>query len=250
VKTIFATVWVMAMQLIAPSSFAAEITVSAAASLSDAFQAIGKAFEQSRPGTTVAFNFGASGQLLQQVFAGAPVDVLATADLDTMQKAERKAAIVAGSKIIFARNELVVAVPMSSSLALRSLADLARPQVKRIAIGNPELVPAGRYARDVLVTARLWSDLQARLVFAQTVRQALDYVARGEVDAAFVYRTDALVATNRAQIAFTVATEVPVRYAAAVVNGSSNSADAEAFVRFLLGEPAQRILESSGFGRP
>jgi molybdate transport system substrate-binding protein len=249
-KTNLAAVWIMAMQLIVPSSGAAEITVSAAVSLGDAFQDIGKAFELARPGTAVVVNFGASGQLLQQVLAGAPVDVLASADLDTMQMAERKAAINPGSKVIFARNELVVAVPMSSSLALRSLVDLARPQVRRIAMGNPESVPAGRYAHDVLATARLWSDLQARLVFAQNVRQALDYVARGEVDAAFVYRTDALLATNRAQIAFVVRTETPVLYPAAVVSGSANPSDARAFVRFLLTEPAQRILEKHGFGRP
>jgi molybdate transport system substrate-binding protein len=238
------------LALIAPSTLAGEIAVSAAASLGDGFRAIGRAFEQSRPGAKVVLNFGASGQLLQQILAGAPVDVLATADLDTMEKAERQSAVAVGSKVIFARNELVVAVPMTSSLALRTLADLSRPQVKRIAIGNPDSVPAGRYARDVLVTARLWSDLQDRLVFAQNVRQALDYVARDEVDAAFVYRTDALLATNRAQIAFVTKTETPLRYPAAVVTGSANPADAEAFVRFLLTEPAQRILEKYGFGRP
>jgi molybdate transport system substrate-binding protein len=250
VKTIFAIFWATAIQLVAPSSFGAEITVSAAASLKDAFEAIGKAYETVRPGTKVVFNFGASGQLLQQLVAGAPVDVLATADLDTMDKAERQSMIAIGSKVVFARNQLVVAVPMSSSLVLRALGDLTDARVKRIALGNPDSVPAGKYARDVLVTARIWSDLQDRIVFAQNVRQALDYVARGEVDAAFVYRTDALIATNRAQIAFTVATETPVRYPAAVVNGSSNPVDAEVFVRFLLGEPAQRVLEKLGFGRP
>lgn len=229
---------------------AAEITVSAAASLTDAFKDIGKAFEQVRPGSRVVFNFGASGQLLQQIVAGAPVDVFASADLETMDRAVKQALVAEESRLMFARNELVVATPAASSLVLNRLGDLAGADVKRIALGNPDSVPAGKYARDVLVTARLWSDLQERFVFTQNVRQALDYVARGEVDAAFVYRTDAIVAVNRAKIAFITKTETPVLYPAAVVKDSSNAADAAAFVQFLRGEAAQRILEQYGFGRP
>jgi molybdate transport system substrate-binding protein len=227
-----------------------EVTVSAAASLTDAFQEIKAVFERERPATTVVFNFGASGQLLQQILAGAPVDVLATADLDTMERAERQGAVVAESRRVFARNELVVAVPASSAIPLGRLADLARTDVSRIAIGNPDSVPAGKYARDILVTARLWSDLEGRFVFAQDVRQALDYVARGEVDAAFVYRSDAIGAVNRAKIAFIPKTETPVLYPAAQVKGAANATGAGAFLQFLRSDAAWRILERYGFGRP
>lgn len=229
---------------------AAEITVSAATSLTDAFKDIAAAFEQSRAGTKVTLNFGASGQLLQQIVAGAPVDVFASADLETMDRAVRQAVILDESRTVFARNELVVAIPATSMLVLNRLADVTGPQVKRIAIGNPDSVPAGKYARDVLTTARLWSGLQQRLVFTQNVRQALDYVARGEVDAAFVYRTDAIAAVNRARIAFITKTETPVLYPAAVVKGGSQAEEASAFVRFLRADAAQRILERYGFGRP
>jgi molybdate transport system substrate-binding protein len=232
------------------ASFAAELTVSAAVSLTDAFKDIGAAFEQAQPGTKVVLNFGASGQLLQQIVAGAPVDVFASADLETMDRAAKQAVVFDESRVVFARNELVVAVPATSLLVLNRLADIAGPEVRRIAIGNPDSVPAGKYARDILSTARLWPDLQERFVFTQNVRQALDYVARGEVDAAFVYRTDAIAAVNRAKIALVTKTETPVLYPAAVVKGSGNAEGAAAFVKFLRTDAAQRILEQYGFGRP
>lgn len=238
------------MTIASGAGFAADITVSAAASLTDAFKDIGAAFEQAQPGTKVVLNFGASGQLLQQIAAGVPVDVFASADLETMDRAAKQAVITGESRIVFARNELVVAVPATSLLVLNRLVDITGADVKRIAIGNPDSVPAGKYARDVLTTARLWPDLQERFVFTQNVRQALDYVARGEVDAAFVYRTDAIAAANRARIALVTKTETPVLYPAAVVKGSGNPEGAAAFVRFLRTEAAQRILERYGFGRP
>jgi molybdate transport system substrate-binding protein len=226
------------------ASFAAELTVSAAASLTDAFKDIAAVFEESHPRTKVVLNFGASGQLLQQIGAGAPVDVFASADLETMDRAAKQAVITD------ARNDMVVAVPATSLLVLNRLADIAGPAVKRIAIGNPDSVPAGKYARDVLTTARLWPDLQERFVFTQNVRQALDYVARGEVDAAFVYRTDAIAAVNRAKIALVTKTETPVLYPAAVVKGSGNAESAAAFVKFLRTDTVKYILERYGFRSP
>jgi molybdate transport system substrate-binding protein len=235
---------------VASVSHATDITVSAAPSLTEAFKEIASAFEQSQPGTKVTLDFGASGQLLQQIVAGTPVDVFASADLETMDSAVKQAVVAEESRLVFARDELVVAVPATSLLVLNRLADLMGPDVKRIAIGNPDSVAAGKHARDVLTTARLWPDVQERLVFTQNVRQALDYVGRGEVDAAFVHRTDAIAAVNRARIAFVTKTETPVLYPAAVVKGSSNADEAAAFVKFLRSEGAQRILERYGFGRP
>jgi molybdate transport system substrate-binding protein len=232
------------------ASFAAELTVSAAASLTDAFKDIAAVFEESHPRTKVVLNFGASGQLLQQIGAGAPVDVFASADLETMDRAAKQAVITDESRVVFARNDMVVAVPATSLLVLNRLADIAGPAVKRIAIGNPDSVPAGKYARDVLTTARLWPDLQERFVFTQNVRQALDYVARGEVDAAFVYRTDAIAAVNRAKIALVTKTETPVLYPAAVVKGSGNAESAAAFVKFLRTDTVKYILERYGFRSP
>lgn len=249
-RSILAGLLFGALAIGSAASFAAELTVSAAVSLTDAFKEIGAAFERAQSATKVVLNFGASGQLLQQIVAGAPVDVFASADLETMDRAAKQGVVTGESRVVFARNELVVAVPATSLLVLNRLVDITGPEVKRIAIGNPDSVPAGKYARDFLNTARLWPDLQERFVFTQNVRQALDYVARGEVDAAFVYRTDAIAAVNRAKIALVTKTETPVLYPAAVVKGSGNPEGAAAFVRFLRTEAAQRILERYGFGRP
>jgi molybdate transport system substrate-binding protein len=249
-RSILAGLLFGALAIGSAASFAAELTVSAAVSLTDAFKEIGAAFERAQSATKVVLNFGASGQLLQQIVAGAPVDVFASADLETMDRAAKQGVVTGESRVVFARNELVVAVPATSLLVLNRLVDITGPEVKRIAIGNPDSVPAGKYARDFLNTARLWPDLQERFVFTQNVRQALDYVARGEVDAAFVYRTDAIAAVNRAKIALVTKTETPVLYPAAVVKGSRNPEGAAVFVRFLRTEAAQRILERYGFGRP
>jgi molybdate transport system substrate-binding protein len=229
---------------------AAEITVSAAASLKEAFTEMGRAFESANPAHKVLFNFAASGQLLQQIAQGAPVDVFASADEETMDKAARQGLVNSASRTSFARNQLVVVVPAVSSLPYARLTDLARPEVKRIAIGNPESVPAGRYAKEVLETARLWADLQPKIVNAQNVRQVLDYVARDEVDAGFVYATDAALAVNRVRVVERPATAVTILYPIAVVSGAANAELAAAFVRFVRGESGQRILAGFGFLRP
>jgi molybdate transport system substrate-binding protein len=229
---------------------AAEITVSAAASLKEAFTEMGRAFESANPAHMVLFNFAASGQLLQQIAQGAPVDVFASADEETMDKAARQGLVNSASRTSFARNQLVVVVPAVSSPPYARLTELARPEVKRIAIGNPESVPAGRYAKEVLETARLWADLQPKIVNAQNVRQVLDYVARDEVDAGFVYATDAALAVNRVRVVERPATAVTILYPIAVVSGAANAELAAAFVRFVRGESGQRILAGFGFLRP
>jgi molybdate transport system substrate-binding protein len=176
--------------------------------------------------------------------------VFASADEETMDKAARQGLVNSASRTSFARNQLVVVVPAVSSPPYARLTELARPEVKRIAIGNPESVPAGRYAKEVLETARLWADLQPKIVNAQNVRQVLDYVARDEVDAGFVYATDAALAVNRVRVVERPATAVTILYPIAVVSGAANAELAAAFVRFVRGESGQRILAGFGFLRP
>src|SRR3954447_13811548 len=176
---------------VAASAGAAEITVAAAASLTDVFKEIGTAFEAAHPPTKVRLNFAASGALLQQIAHGAPVDVLASADRETMDEAERRRLVRAETRADFAANALVVVVPRDAGKPPAPLAELAAPAIRRVAIGIPASVPVGRYTKAVLEKAQLWSQVEAKMIGAQTVRQALDYVARGEVDAGFVYATDA-----------------------------------------------------------
>ncbi|MGH8479569.1 MAG: molybdate ABC transporter substrate-binding protein, partial [Gammaproteobacteria bacterium] len=213
--------WLCAAGLLACASTApaAEVTVSAAASLTDAFREIGRAFEAQNPDTDVRFNFGASDALVQQLAAGAPVDVLATADQDSMDKATAPKLVEPTTRKDFARNTLVAVVPADRGVIPQELSDMARADVERIALGHPESVPAGRYARSALEKAGYWPAIAAKAVYTHNVRQGLDYVARAEVDVAFVYATDAAIRKDRVRVAFTVATEVPITYPIAVVAG-------------------------------
>ncbi len=229
---------------------AVDLTVSAAASLSNAFRALGPIFEAQNPLTTVVFNFAASDSLLAQIARGAPVDVFAAADSLSMDRAERQRLLVANSRRDFVANTLVLVTPVGNALHLTSLADLQRLDVKRVAIGNPAGVPAGRYTQAALEAAGLWSAVQPKAVFAHSVRQALDYVARGEVDAGVVYATDAAILKDRVSVAATIATRTPIAYPVATIAGSPNPEAARRFVDFLLAPPAQAVLARFGFGRP
>jgi molybdate transport system substrate-binding protein len=238
------------LALAAGSAQATELIVSGAASLTNAFAAIGPAFEAQHPGMRVRFNFASSDALLQQVAKGAPVDVLASADQDTMNGAATLGLIAAGSRHDFATNRLVLVVPRASPLVPKTLGDLAQPAIRRIALGNPASVPAGRYAEGALKAARLWTPLQPRFVPSLSVRQALDYVARDEVDAAFVYATDAALRDRQVRVAFTVPTTEPIDYPIATVAASPKRRDAQAFIAYVLSPDGQAILAQYGFAAP
>jgi len=236
--------------LLAWPACAAELTVSAAASLTNALRDIAPLFEAAAPGTRLLFNFAASGPLLQQIAKGAPVDVFISADQETMDQAQAQNLVAAAQRRNVVSNTLVVVVPQASAQVPRVLADLAQPAYQRVAIGLPASVPVGRYAQGVLEAAGLWTAVSARMIGAQSVRQALDYVARGEVDAGFVYATDAALMPDRVRVAFIVPTARPILYPAAPVAASANAALAQQFVDFLAAPAAQAVLARHGFGRP
>ena len=229
---------------------AVDLVVSAAASLTNAFRDIAPAFETQHPGTRVQLNFGASGALLQQIAKGAPADVFASADQETMNQAEGQGLLQKGARRNFVSNALVVIVPAGSQASPKTLNDLLEPQYKRIAIGVPASVPVGRYTRGVLEKAGIWAPIEARMIGAQSVRQALDYVARAEVDAGFVYATDAAIMTDKVRVALAVATDTPILYPIAAIAASANGELARKFVDFVASPPAQAVLAKYGFGRP
>ena len=240
----------LALSVASVGVFAADLTVSAAASLTNAFNEIGPAFEAANPGTKVQFNFAASGALLQQIVKGAPVDVFASADQETMNQAEQQQLVKPATRANFVSNSLVVIVPQDAASVPKTLADLNVPAVKRVAIGVPASVPVGRYAKAVLERANLWPAIEAKMIGAQSVRQALDYVARGEVEAGFVYATDAALMADRVKVAFVVPTATPVLYPIAVMASSTNAVAAQAFVAYVLSASAQAVLTRHGFSRP
>ena len=231
-------------------AIAADLVVSAAASLTNAFADIGKEFEKAKPGAKVLFNFAGSGQLLQQISRGAPVDVFASADQETMDTAAKQNLIVRGTRENFVRNKLVLVMPSTSTLGINSLEGLKSVDVNRIAVANPESVPAGRYSREALQAARLWDTLKEKYITTTNVRQSLDYTARGEVDAGFVYLTDALIMPSRVKVAFEVPLSTQILYPVAVVKGNGNEHRAREFIAYLKSETAQKILQKYGFVKP
>ncbi len=229
---------------------AADLTISAAASLTNAFAELAKAYERANPGAHVLLNFGSSGSLLQQISRGAPVDVFASADLETMDRAEKQHLIAVDSVSKFAANKLVVVLPSDSALSVRTLADLASPKFARLAIGIPSSVPAGRYAKQALERAGEWDALTDKYIYGQNVRQVLDYVARGEVDAGFVYASDAALMKDRVKVALEADVGTPIVYPIAVVKGSGNENGARRFIEFVNSDESQQALAKYGFARP
>ena len=229
---------------------AADLTVSAASSLTNAFRDLGPAFEAQNPGTAVVFNFGASDALLAQIAKGAPADVFASADQEAMDRADAQRLLAPRSRRNFVGNMLVMIAPADSALGLKTPADLQTPEVKRIAIGNPASVPVGRYSKAALTSARLWTAIEPKAVFAQNVRQVLDYVARGEVEAGFVYATDAGIMKEKVRVAAIVPTHTPITYPIAALAGAPNPKAARKFVDFVLTPAAQAVLARHGFIRP
>ncbi|MCD6735036.1 MAG: molybdate ABC transporter substrate-binding protein [Burkholderiaceae bacterium] len=229
---------------------AADLTVSAAASLTNAFRELAPLFETANPGTRVQLNFGASGALLQQIAKGAPADVFASADQETMDQAQKQGLLQAAQRRDFVSNALAVIVPAAAAKVPRSVADLADPAYARIAIGLPASVPVGRYTKSVLEAANLWAAIEPKMIGANNVRQALDYVARAEVDAGFVYATDAALMPDKVRVALTVPTTRPILYPVAPLTAAPNAAMAQRFVEFLASPAAQAVLARYGFGRP
>ena len=232
----------------APARAEQELIVSAAASLTNAMKEAAGQFETTHPGTKILCNFGASGSLLQQMAHGAPVDVFAAADQKTMNQAQEKGLIVPASRKNFVSNSLVLIVPLDSQMALGGLKDLTKPEVKRVAVGNPATVPAGRYTKEALVKAGLWDQLSPKFIMAESVRQVLDYVGRGEVDTGFVYSTDAAIARGKVKVMQTVEGHAPILYPLAITAATGKKALAQSFLDFILSPAAQEIFKKYGFG--
>ncbi|WP_434778048.1 molybdate ABC transporter substrate-binding protein [Neisseria sp. Ec49-e6-T10] len=236
--------------LLQTSSFAEEITVSAAASLTDSFKEIVKNYEAKHPNSKVLLNFGASGSLLQQIDKGAPVDIFASADQDTMNQAQNKKLIALNTRVNFVKNSLVVIVPMKSNLTINHLSDLQKGNIKRIALGNPASVPVGRYSKTALEKNNAWVGIQDKVIHTQNVRQSLDYVARGEVDAGFVYGTDANIMKDKVKVIYTVALDTPITYPIAQISRSKNKNEANRFINYVLSTEGQTVLKKYGFVKP
>ena len=222
------------------------ITVSAAVSLTDALTTVAEAY--GRTGGNVRFNFGASNVLARQIASGAPVDVFISADEAQMDVVAAAGLVKEGSRVDVLRNLLAVALPNDRARTFKNIKEIADPNIKRIAIGDPAGVPVGVYAKQYLEKEGLWDAVQARVVPTGSARAALAAVESGAADAAIVYRTDV-----RTSLRATVAWVVPVDrgprilYPAAIVRTTTVPSESKRFLDFVRGDVASRIFTRFGF---
>lgn len=221
----------------------AEILVFGAASLNESLHELGKHFEAST-GTKVTFSFGSSSDLARQIEAGAPADVFFSADTPRMDAVERAGFVRAADRRELLSNVLVVVVPSSSTAKITSARDLAG--LPKLALADPDSVPAGVYARKWLTEEGVWDAVEKKVIPTLDVRAALAAVAGGDVPAGIVYRTDAAISKD-VRVAYTVTDGPDIIYSVAPVASSRNPGAASLFVSFLDSPPGRAAFKRRGF---
>src|SRR6201981_1220561 len=233
--------------LVKPSASDDELTVSAAISLKDVLEEISHLYSADHPAAKVHFNLGGSGTLQRQIEQGAPVDIFVSASPKEMDSLQSQGLLVPDTRGDLVKNSVVLIVPVDSA-GVSSFQDLAKPAVKNIAVGEPQTVPAGKYAQEVLMHLGIYDQLKPKLVLAKDVRQVLTYVETGNADAGIVYATDAKISKKVTVVATAPEdSHSPVAYPAALIKNSKNAAAAKAFLDFLASEKARTVFQKCGF---
>jgi len=221
--------------------------VYAAASLTDALKEIAAAYEK-QSGDKLRFNFGASSMLARQIEESAPADLFFSADEAKMDALEKKDLLLPGTRRSLLSNVLVLVVPTDASAAPKSAADLAKPEFKKIALAEPQTVPAGIYAREYLQKLGLWDAVKEKVVPTENVRAALAAVESGNVEVGIVYKTDSLI-SKKVKVAVEVpAAEGPkISYPIAVLKSSGQPDRAKKFAEYLAGPTPRSVFKRFGF---
>lgn len=227
------------------------LTVSAAASLRESLEELQPIFEREHGHVKLVFNFGSSGSLQKQIEQGAPVDVFLSAGKQQMDHLIEMQMIDEADIEDFIENQLVVIVPKGASYVPGNVQQLQQDYIRSIAVGEPDAVPLGMYTKQVLDYERLWSELKSKMVFAKDATQVLTYVASGNVDAGFVYLSDA-VSTNKVHTAVTIesAWHDPITYSAAIVSSTKLREESEQLMNFLQSKEVEEVFTQHGFQVP
>ena len=234
------------MLLGAQSSRAATVMVFAAASLTGSLQEIAAAYEK-QSGDKIVFNFAASGTLARQIEEGAPADIMFSADEAKADALEQKGLLVKETRKSLLGNSLVIVAP-PDSVAVQFPADLTNAAVKRLALGDPKIVPAGTYAKAYLEKSGLWPGVEPKIVPCENVRAVLAAVESGNVDAGVVYKTDAAISKNvKVVFAVPVAEGPKISYPVALVSNAPQSQAARKFLGYLTGNDATAVFTRHGF---
>lgn len=237
-------------EALSADSMVTTITVSAAASLQDALEAIAPEFHAAHPDVIVEYNFGSSGALQQQIERGAPADVFFSAAVKQMDQLAEADLTITESRRNVLTNSLVLIASANSSLRITEMAQLKTADINRLAVGEFRSVPAGQYAQQVLKSFELLAPLQSKLVFGSSVRNVLTAVESGNAELGIVYSTDAAL-SKKVRVLATAPeeTHLPIVYPIAAIKGTSKPEASQTFIDFLLSEPAQITFMKFGFGR-
>jgi molybdate transport system substrate-binding protein len=237
----------LALSCLQTNGWAGEILVSAAASLTDVLNEISKDY-QSKSKNTVRFNYGPSSGLARQIDEGAPADIFFSADLPQMDNLDKKGRLEPGTRKNLLSNQLVIIVPADSKLVISSPKDLLKADVKRIALAEPSSVPVGVYTSKYLTDEGLWDQVKPKIVPVQDVRATLASVESGNVEAGFVYKTDAAVSKKVKSVY-----EVPIdkgpkiTYPVAIVKESKRKDAARDFMSYVQSPTAKDAFKKYGF---
>ncbi len=234
--------------IISDSDNEVELTISAAASLTEVLNNLKTLFESEHPTITLSFNPGGSGKLAQQIVQGAPSDVFLSASKIDMDKLQEGNLILEDTRTNFATNKLVLITNKEKPFNLSSFEEIDPATINHFAIGEPESVPVGRYTKEVLEKLELWEPLQSKLVLSSDVRQVLTYVEMGNADIGIVYASDALI-SDKVKVVATAKSEWhdQIVYPGAIIADSTHPEEAKVFLAFLTSEEGKEILGRYGF---
>lgn len=230
------------------SGEAITLNISAAASLTDALNEINELYKDKNDNVDILTNFASSGNLQTQIENGAPADVFISAAPKQMNALADKGLIVNDTRRDLLNNKVVLIVPQGSSLGIDDFNDLLGGDIKKIALGDPEFVPAGSYGKKALEQLGIWDELQPKMILCSDVRQVLSYVETTNVDAGIVYSTDAAISTSVKVVADGPdAINSSIIYPVAVVEYSKNLDAASDYINFLFSDEVQELFEKYGF---
>lgn len=230
-----------------PDSKAIELQVSAAASLTGAMKELADIYQEEHPEVALTLNFSSSGALQQAIENGGETDLFFSAAQKQMDALEKSGNLAEGTRRDLLENSVVLIVPADSSLDLKSFADLTRPELKHIALGEPKGVPVGQYAEEILTKLEILDQVKTKAVYGSDVRQVLAWVAAGEADCGVVYATDATDAKVKTATKAPEGSHKPVIYPAAVIKGTKHLEEAKAFLAFASSDQGRKIFEKYGF---
>lgn len=227
-----------------------ELTISAAASLTDVLDELKTKFEAENEGVEVVASYASSGALQAQIEEGAPVDVFISAAEKQMDSLEESGFLLEDTRKTLLLNEVVLIAPYENDLEINSIEELKDDSISKIAIGDPASVPVGQYSEEIFINLSILDSIHEKLINAEDVRTVLSWVESGEVDCGLVYETDAFTLPEGVEIICKAPKDSykEVTYPIAVIKDSQNAEMAKKFIEFLSSEDAKKVFESYGFG--